>query len=403
MKKPEIKISKPYMSDRQTIKNWIEIPKQLRKYLVTLQFDAAYDVPIDHVDESIQMIPALGSMLPLAWLAGADVKAGKIDRTFFDAMGKLQEKYKDLYPNGAFTTEIKADEIVENEIGAEGAALTFSGGVDSTYALASIIDEHPQLITLFRYTHKSWWKPFFDRLVVKFEEWAAMEALDFDIVDSNVKDILDHNFMNSDFEPVLGTTPWATVQQVINQTSVVAPLSIGRFNKLHIASTYSPEEILERHLRHSSTPSVDETVAWADLSVIHQGFISRFDKMSLILDFLDKTNFKLHVCLTPSTYGSRYREFDLNCGHCHKCVGTAILLLVMGRDPRVYGLPLPKDWNVFKRMIESLKKRDPYPELAWKRMQAMIPNKIEQDFNGSRKFLKWFGKQELELGQVYRL
>lgn len=372
-----------------TITNEIIVPKKLRRF-VGENFYATYDEEVD-CDESIQVIPALASMLPLAWLSGSDVRVNKLDRAFFNSMGELQVKYSELYPKAPFKTKIIFDDLADNEVNHDGAALTFSGGMDSTYALASIFDIKPRLVMLFRYTHRAHHRPFFNRISGMYRDLAENAGIAFNVVDSNIRDILGFGVMNSNFRRYLGTTVWASLQGVLNLLGIVVPLSIGRFNKLFLASTYSREQYdANPRIRGSSRPSVDEIISWADLSVKHVGYIDRVDKARSVIDFMDETGFKLHVCLNPSSYGStKPINFDLNCGLCPKCMGTAILLLIYGRDPRVYGIPISeKSWGVFK---SNIKKADvSYPEIGYRNMQKMVPKEIKEDFCGSRSFLRWF-------------
>lgn len=379
-------IGKPKLKGK-TITNEITVPKELRRFVET-DFYATYDEEID-CDESIQVIPALASMLPLAWMAGVDVRVEKLDQTFFDSMGNLQAKYHELYPKPPFKTNIIFDELVDNEVNHDGAALTFTGGMDSTYALASIFDLKPRLIMLFRFTHRARQRPFFDRVSGMHRGSAEKAGLAFNVVDSNIRDILDFYKMNSKFHGLLDTTVWGSVQGVLNLLGVVAPLSIGRFNRLFLASTYSKKQYdAGSRFRGSSRPSVDETISWADLSVKHEGYIDRIDKVRPVIDFMDKTGFKLHVCLKPSTYRNPEISFDLNCGVCAKCIGTAILLLILGRDPRVHGIPISeKSWGVFKANIRNADMS--YPEIGYRDMQKMIPEEIKEDFCGSKSFLRW--------------
>lgn len=374
-------------AEGNTVTNEITVPKKLGRY-VKGNFYATYDEEIK-CDESIQVIPALSSMLPLAWLSGSDVHVHRLDRTFFNAMNKLQVKYHELYPGALFKTKIVFNELIDNVVGVEGAALNFSGGVDSTYALASIFNLRPRLIMLFRYTHRLEHRSFFNKVSKMYRALARNAGLTFNVVDSNIRDILDFNVMNRNFKRCLGTTVWGSVQQVINQLGVVAPLSVGRFNRLFLASTYSKKQYDLGLSKHGSRPSVDEVVAWADLSVKHEGYINRIDKAKPVVDFMDDTSFKLHVCLKPSAYSRTVIDFDLNCGLCPKCMGTAILLLILGKDPRKYGIPVSnKSWGIFRADIKNADAM--YPEIRYRDMQKMVPEHINEDFCGSRKFLERF-------------
>ena len=374
-----------------TITNEITVPKKLRQF-VKRGFYATYDEEIN-CDESIQVIPALASMLPLAWMAEVDIKVKRLDQGYYESMSILQKIYKEVYPKGPFKTKIIVDDLVLNETKSDKVAMTFSGGLDSMYILASIHEMKPRLITLFRFTHRAWRKTFFERVTGFYRELATKQSMPYNIIDTNIRDILPHSAMNRAFSRYVDTTVWGAVQGVVIQLSATAPLSVGRFGRLYMASSFYPEAHEKGWTVLSSRPSVDNTIKWADLEVENYGYMRRKYKIPTVTEYMDETGFKLCTCVRPSDYRNRIKfNFDLNCGKCEKCIRTIVMLLILGYDPNKYG------YEVTESSLRTTKKNFrsvPSYLLAvfWRPMQKDVPEKIP-DFYG-REFLEWFRSAKL--------
>jgi len=87
----------------------------LKKYINDRELFIEYDVDVN-VDESILNIPLTATVLPLAWTTGSDIYVRTIDRSFKESMKELQQFFSKMFPKIRFTTEIKADKLVENKI-----------------------------------------------------------------------------------------------------------------------------------------------------------------------------------------------------------------------------------------------------------------------------------------------
>src|SRR3990170_5479577 len=128
-----------------TVKSSIVVSRDLKKYFRCLNFFSSYDTEIVS-SRGVLNIPALSIVLPLAWITGADVHVGELDATFAESMNALQLEYKRVYPRAPFKTNLIVNDLVEGEENPDGAALLFSGGVDSTYSLYSNRALNPRLV-----------------------------------------------------------------------------------------------------------------------------------------------------------------------------------------------------------------------------------------------------------------
>jgi len=121
----------------------------LNKYIKTRELFIEYDTEL-FVDDSILNIPIISNILPLAWLAGSNIYVKNLDKNFKISMDKLKQFFKSIYPKAPFTTEIFAEELIENKIKIDNpdrkTGLLFSGGADSVYSLLTNMNLKPRLI-----------------------------------------------------------------------------------------------------------------------------------------------------------------------------------------------------------------------------------------------------------------
>jgi len=374
-----INIGEPKLEGNR-LSNKIDVPDNFKHHLNESEFFASYDVNID-ADESILNIPAVCSMLPLAWYNGLDIHVGSIDGTFLKSMKVLHRKYCEVYPDLLFETNILVDNVVKNVVEGDGVALTFSGGIDSMYSLSRLHDLKPRLVTLFRFTHRSQHRGFFDKIVGHYKERFETEM---NVVDTNMRELTKE-----------GNYTYLAIRQTPHQIGALAPMSIGRFNRVFTAGggvpIYSGLAVDER----IRVPDIEDNFAWADLSVRVHGFFYRHEKFPSIIEFMDGFDgLKIQTCWFPSLFGGARIEFDFNCGNCPKCASGIIGLLIRGRNPNHYGFDVDDStwdklkngfnvWGHFRRYI--------VPMQLFIRENGMP----EGDYHGSRAFLEWFKEAKI--------
>ena len=363
----------------------------LNKYIKTRELFIEYDTEL-FVDDSILNIPIISNILPLAWLAGSNIYVKNLDKNFKISMDKLKQFFKSIYPKAPFTTEIFAEELIENKIKIDNpdrkTGLLFSGGADSVYSLLTNMNLKPRLIMSwgidnFPYPERS---EHWEKTISIYKEFASQKGLDFNLVKTNASQVLDtrrigHRFHRELYDGAIR----AALQHSLILLPLAAPLSMGRFNHLIIASTFIPSYDFSKHPR-AAVPEADERIIWADLTVKHDGFaLSRNDKIfDEIAEYLKRDPFTLRVCLR-----SPFIDGKINDSTCEKCLRTIASLTLAGVDPNLCGFQV--DDSTFKEMRKYWENaKFSHPGYHWTQIKNAIPSILDDDFYGSKEFFEWF-------------
>ena len=373
----------------------VTVHKSLRKYFKSFIFRSNYSSRII-ANPSILNIPLLSTVLPLAWLTGTDIYVEELDKTYKDTMGALKLVFKRWYPEAPFNTNIFCDRLVENKIECknpdEHTALLFSGGVDSTYSLIKNIHLKPQLIMIGGLEGSAPYLVFWEKVRKIYSKFAERQGVTFHYVESNARNILNENRITHKFhKPLRDGELWERISLPLVLLGLTAPLSIGRFDGLLIASSCHPTYPYHKH-PYASQPCTDEKIAWADLHVKHDGYVKRIGKILMIRKYLRNNKLTLRVCL------SQHKK--LNCSVCLKCLRTISALAFAGINPNECGFEVNRSTFILMKSLIERKKLDEFSiETNWKDLQNMTPNKIENDLYGSKAFFEWFKKCNLNLAQ----
>ena len=390
----EISIFDPEFDGRRLISK-ISVPKELRKYVLSSSMFVHYDVDVSS-EESILNIPMLATVLPLAWLTGYDIHVGELDRAFKESLDGLQQDFMKMFPEAHFGTRINADMIIENESklkSEDRTGLLFSGGVDSTYSLLSNLDLKPKLIMYWGVEGYPYPKytDYWEKVISTYSEFARRMGLTLHIIKTNPLEVLHHRRIEHDFHKQLyDGTLWGRLQHSLVLLPLTAPLSIGRFDQLLIASSAYPGASWIQ-VPTSRRPETDERISWAHLQVRHDGAIPKSEKiMGHIAEFLRNDKLLLRVCLNR-----RHEQKELNCGYCLKCITTIIDLFLAGVDPSFCGFNFNNtELEKMKSFFKNEKVSRGYIDL-WKEVQIKIPYGTKYDVLGFNKFLKWFKEYNL--------
>lgn len=381
--------------DNNKIRAVANPPEELRKYFNTLELIVNYDESLN-ADKSIVNIPIISTVLPLAWLTGADIHVDSLDKKYFEAVNSIKEEFHLIFPKGKFTTKIIVDEIVDNKTNSKETALLFSGGIDATYSLVRNIKLKPRLLMYWGVNHYQL-NSMYDKskqLTKKtYFDFAKKMGLEINFIEMNASNVLNDARISNEFRKVLrGADVYPSLKLPLFLLGLLAPFSICRFGKVLIAATLDPEHDYIKY-PYGSQPNIDEKFAWADLRVTHDGYVHRFKKTLEISDFLIKNNSFLRVCNRP--------PYDkLNCSNCEKCYGTILSLILQGIDPNTCGFYVDKvTIKSIKAMFED-KRLDGY-EMAgnleyWRVLQKMIPIELQNDLYGSKAFFEWFRKYDID-------
>lgn len=121
-----------------------------KKFFGEESFFVEYDQEIKDVPNSINIIPFLCNVLPIAWISQAEIQVQTIDLHFEQCVQELMNKYEKMYPSVTMDFNLIAEQRVENIIDQPTKkAMLFSGGVDSFSTLMEHIEEKPELFTVW--------------------------------------------------------------------------------------------------------------------------------------------------------------------------------------------------------------------------------------------------------------
>ena len=383
----EILISEPVLED-QKLTSKITVSKDLTNFVKQKQLNIEYQVDI-HADKSILNIPITASILPLAWLTGSNIRVGRLDRSFWESMNQLKHVFKEMFPLAPFTTKILAEELVNNQVkvleGESGTGLFFSGGVDSMYSLINNIQQKPRLVMIWGIDnfpfpeHSKHWK----KTISIYKDFAEKKKLVFDLIKTNVSQILDYRRIEHSYHKELFDGSFReALQHSLLFIPLVAPLSIGRFNRVIVAASFTPAFDFSLWPR-AAVPKIDEKIIWADLETIHDGYISRKEKIERISEYHKNDDLVLRVCLRSDVVDGK-----INDSTCEKCLRTIASLLLVGIDPNECGFSVDK--TLFKKIRFYWENKKTARYGSWFEIQSLIPEKIDIDIHGSRDFFEWF-------------
>ena len=386
----KITINDPILT-KNRLTSKVIVSKDLEKFIKTDNLFIEYDTDID-VDESLLNLPLTAALLPLAWLAGADVHVGSLDKRFKVSMDQLQQKFHEIYPLGQFITKIQVEELKENKVGEidpkNRTGLFFSGGVDSTYSLITNLELNPRLIMIwgiadFPYPERA---DHWEKHISTCKSYAEKKNLEINIVKTNMSQIVDYHRIDHRFHRELydGGLRYA-LQHTLMLLPIAAPLSIGRFDHVLFPASDHIGITDQKKTPRASVPELDEMIVWADLNVKHDGYIVRNHKIfGAIADYLKNEDLTINVCVRSVLVNGK-----VNCSQCEKCLRTIAPLVLSGFDPNKLGFTVDESTFETIRSLWSNRKLHGSNN-HWVSLRDAIPDEIQDDFYGSKEFFEWF-------------
>jgi hypothetical protein len=371
--------------------NSLNLSKKLKRFIKTPEMFIEYDTDI-HADESILNIPLTATVLPLAWLTGSDIFLNTLDRDFKESMDTLQSVFKSMFPLPPFSTEIHSEELVVNKINPidpeRRTGLLFSGGVDSTYSMITHQSENPRLIMHWGVEGPPYpvYRNYWEMVNRTYKDFANKNELAFNLTKTNVLEILDPRKIEHRFHKELyyGSL-WVRLQHSLVLLSLVAPLSMNRFDRLLIAASNwrGSRATVDPDRPHSQRPETDERIGWAGLSVKHDGYIPRNKKIKVIGEHINSNKLTLRACLARP--GDQTTPEKMNCNNCSKCHRTIMQLVQFQHDPEELGFSV--DDSTFNKIREYYSRHG--LDSFGINSQTLLPENFEHNFYGSRCFFEW--------------
>ena len=319
--------------------------REVRKYFSKENFYAEYSIDITNVPASILVIPFLGNILPISWFAGFSVDVTDTDRDFYEAITLLKNAFERYYPQirdkkSSFTTLRVSENCNTTQ---DRTAMLFSGGVDAFTTFFRHFDETPDLITIkgadIDVNDQEQWKG-----VVEFNKrTSALQRNKQFYIESNMR-----SFISFEVERLLyGLGWWGKIQHGLALTCLTAPIAyINKYKTVYIASTRSSKMPFTPW---GSMPEIDNIVKFCNTRIDHDGYeLTRFDKVRTIIELSKKHNEHppLRVCY-------HNHKDKLNCNVCEKCCRTIFAIMVINKDPNLYGFSA--DFRIYAQIEAHLK------------------------------------------------
>lgn len=299
-----------------------------------------YDRIIEHIPDSILVIPFLGNVMQIAWLTNSDVYIDTVDSIFFESLSRLKKAYQKMYPNIILggNLHVKQQDHSNIDIYSAKKAQMFTGGMDAVTTFIRHQSEHPLLILEYG---------FYDISLIADDAFSNDKKSDNNFIsDSNAASRFasQHNvdtafiranygtFINSSridkrFAKSMNDYFWHGLHHAMAILSAAAPIAYSEgVSELFIASSFS----IGNTYPCASDPTTDNEFRFGNTRVIHDGYeLTDQDKARIVVSYQKKIGepLPLRVCSWN----------DHNCCQCEKCLRRMLQLSAEGGDPKQFG------------------------------------------------------------------
>ncbi|MDT4995005.1 MAG: hypothetical protein QOH97_4897 [Actinoplanes sp.] len=354
------------------------------------------------LDRGVLVVPALGTVLTVAYALGVPVEVERVDSAYAAAADRLATIFGAMYPHfRASGFELRGERVgapAAVATAADPALLLFSGGADSTSSLIQHRDEVRALVTVWGADVRSTDRALWAQLSGVLRESALAAGRRRVVARANLQDLIDGPALTRSYGSGFASGSWwGAVQHGLALTSLTVPVAVALdLPRVLIAGS----DLGGTDLPWGSTPHVDNQVRWSGGQVEHdQPHLSRTDKISqLIAPYVHGGGrLSLAICYQPGRGPG-----GLNCGRCEKCLLTVIQLVVAGIAPADVGLPMsPRTLAVARRALSRGRWHgDDGHRGAWHQLQAAVPATLTGTcaIGYVREFLQWFRDAEIVIG-----
>jgi hypothetical protein len=363
--------ARPYFADRE------------------LWFDYGREFDLGNVEPAIALLPALGTVIPIALAAGVDITAPFVDAVFAEQVDAIAAVIREMYPTlSRRPFELHGEIVKGREEGAgNGAALLYSGGIDSFTSLIRRREDVRALVSVWgadvELEDSGLWC-LLEKVVAAAPAAPGTRRI---AVRTNIRSGLDDLRLNRDFDKnFAGTNWWAAIQHGLSLITICAPITkaLGLARVL-VASSY-PADI---PAPWGSTPRLDNLIRWTGGAGEHDSAdLTRQQKVKqIVVPFLAEHPTPLAVCYQVGRGGA-----NANCGECEKCLRTASGILAAHGDPAWAGIPatVPR-LKAWENLLESGNRKLAYGDfLAWEDIQNNVSRDDEViDATVAGDYLRW--------------
>lgn len=362
------------------------------------------------IDEGLLVVPALGTILTVAYALGVGVVAERVDERFASSADALGEVFGSLYPEfGAGRFHLDAERVATTQRGSEGAVMLFSGGLDSSASLLAHREEVRDLVTVWGADVPRGDLALWQSLRASIVRNPLTQGKTLITAASNLRDLVDGHRLGYRFRAgtAYGSDWWSAVQHGLGVLALTVPVAArqGRCRIYIAASLWAGRP--GRQSPWGSVPAIDNRVAWSNGDVVHDLFaLTRQEKLqTFIAPFVASGGtLELDVCYHP-----RRGTNGMNCGRCEKCIRTMTGLLAAKVDPTQAGIPVSaQTFGIARDAIRSSAWDFSVDGVGhqWADIQSRLPpGSAVPEVNGARDYLGWlagvdFGLHEPAAGHT---
>ena len=341
----QIDVAKPIVVDRSFVSYELSCSSEIRRYFSSRAMFVSYDADVSLAPSALLLIPLLSSLAPIAWALGADINLPCIDVRFLRALGEIRQSFRRLYPDGDWSGEVRADQIVDTSPSYQGTgnAILFSGGVDSVTSVVLHKEEKPRLVTVWGADlglaqHHLW-----DQVSAANRTFARNKSVEISFIKTNFRTFFNSYRLNAT-SPQRFSNWYSGFQQGLGLVGLCAPLSyIAELGSIYIPSTHTADF----GRPWGSHPEIDNNVRWGSTKAIHDGYeMSRQTKLQVLAKHIreEDSRLPLRVCWGKGA----------NCSRCGKCCITMAGLALEGLDPNNHGFRFSSGTlPYFRRQLET--------------------------------------------------
>jgi 7-cyano-7-deazaguanine synthase in queuosine biosynthesis len=365
-------------------------PGAARGFFARRHFWVDYgDVDLSSVDPAVALLPALGTVIPVALALGVPVEAPIVDAAFGARIDGIVDTVRRMYPHFAQTGFVLSGPRTAQSAMFEPsgkAALLYSGGVDSVTSLIRHRDEVECLVSVWGADVELENSELWSRLKSIVDAAPARPSARSVVARTNMRQVSDELQLNRCFDHGFARSNWwGGVHHGPGLITLAAPLAAAfGISKVIIASTYSTDFSEP----WGSGPELEGQIQWIDGQACHDGFeLHRQQKITEVIApwIAHGNDLKLAVCCRINRRG-----YNVNCGTCEKCMRTISGLLAAGVDPAALGIPV-NDGSVAawrERMTARQVKFGDAEIFMWRAIQRGI-DRPHIDLYGAPAYLAW--------------
>lgn len=335
-------------------------------------FNLDYFEDVSKTPQSIAIIPLVVNLLPIVWVYDTELLIPDIDEDFYNNLKSIKSGYENMYPSIDFKGSVKSNKISKNlqpqSLKSEQTLLMFSGGVDATSSLVSMLksQDRPRLFTIWGADVKLADKKGWNEKKSHTENVGNVFNLESSFVKSSFRTFLHEPLLDNLVADRAGDMWWHGFQHGIGLIGHSAPIVYKyKISRVHIAASFTKDD----DVTCASNPTIDEHLYIGSSRVTHDGYnFSRQDKVGNICSYVDSVKEEKELASLPIKV-CWISEGAKNCGRCEKCIRTACEIIVEGGSLDFYGIDNFDNRFAKKLVIEE---HVFYHVVHWKNIQTRL-------------------------------